>query len=217
MLKNIKTIIFDYDGTLHDSTKIYTYAFRKVFAMMVEAGEATDRDYSEEEITKWLGFTAQEMWDDFMPDLPQDKKNRYSLKIGEYMYEKIQNNEAVLYEGALETLQYLKERGYHVLYLSNCGPDYMNMHAKCFGLRDYFDHMYCTGDYNMAPKYEIFEYIKAAYPGEYLVVGDRFKDIEIADYHKVYTVGALYGFGSKDELASADLLIDDIRDLRKYL
>ncbi len=217
MFKDVKTIIFDYDGTLHDSAKIYIYGFRKVFEMLVSAGEADFREYADEEITKYLGFTAQEMWDDFMPDLAQEKKMFYAKKIGEFMNEKIANREAELYEGALETLQYLKERGYYVLYLSNCGPDYMNKHAACFDLRDYFDHMYCTGDYDMAPKYEIFNHIKAEYPGEYLVVGDRFKDIEIADYHKVYTVGALYGFGSREELASADLLIDDIRDLKKYL
>lgn len=217
MFEDVKTIVFDYDGTLHNSAKIYIYGFRKVLDMLVEAGETTFRDYSDEEITKWLGLTAQEMWDDFMPTLSQEKKNFYSKKVGEYMHEKIMNNEAELYEGALETLQYLKDKGYNVLYLSNCGPDFMNMHADCFHLRDYFDHMYCTGDYNMAPKYEIFDHIKEEYPGEYLVVGDRFKDIEIADYHKVYTAGALYGFGSREELAPADLLINDIRELKEYL
>ena len=51
-MENIKTIIFDYDGTIHDSTKIYSDAFRIVYQQMVKEGEAPWREFSDEEITK---------------------------------------------------------------------------------------------------------------------------------------------------------------------
>jgi phosphoglycolate phosphatase len=216
-MDGIKTIVFDYDGTIHNSAKIYADAFRCVYQQMVSNGEAPVREFTEAEITKWLGYSAQDMWDAFMPELPQEKKMSYSLEIGRLMTERIQNKEAVLYDGALETLQYLKNKGYYILYLSNCGPDYMNMHAECFNLRAYFDHMYCTGDYQQKPKYEIFDIIKEAYPAEYLVVGDRFHDMEIAKYHKVYTAGCAYGFGTRKELEGTDVILEDIRDLQKIL
>lgn len=127
---------------------------------MVSAKDAPERKFQDEEITKWLGYSVQDMWDSFMPEFSQEKKMFYAGEVGRLMTEKIRNKEAVLYDGALETLRYFKDKGYHLLYLSNCGRAYMDMHAECFGLRNYFDHMYCTGDYDQKPKYEIFNVIK---------------------------------------------------------
>ena len=59
--------------------------------------------------------------------------------------------------------------------------------------------------------------IKEKYPSEYLMVGDRFHDMEVARYHKVYTAGCVYGFGSREEIGMADVLLEDIRDLQKIL
>lgn len=216
-MENIKTVIFDYDGTIHNGAKNYIDAFRHVYHQMVADGVAPERNFADEEITRWLGYSAQEMWKTFMPELPEAQQMFYSKKIGQFMFDRVRNKEAVLYEGALETLAYLKQKGYHVVYLSNCGPEYMAIHDACFGLKDYFDHMYCSGDYDFKPKYEIFNVVKECYPGEYLMVGDRFHDMEISKYHKIFTAGCLYGFGSREELKDADVLLEDIRDLQKIL
>ena len=180
-------------------------------------GAAREQSFTDEEITRWLGYSAQEMWHTFMPELPEDQQMFYSKQIGKFMFERVRNKEAVLYEGAEETLNYLREKGYYLLYLSNCGAEYMNIHTECFRLDHYFSHMYCSGDYDFKPKYEIFNRIKERYPGEYLMVGDRFHDMEIARYHKVYTAGCVYGFGSLEELEEADVLLEDIRDLQRLL
>lgn len=216
-MKNIKTVIFDYDGTLHNSTRIYADAFRQVYDRMVYDGVAPAAKFTDEQITKWLGYSAQDMWSTFMPELSVRDQIYYSKEIGQIMTIKIKNKQAVLYDGALETLDYLKNKGYHVLYLSNCGHQFMTMHAECFDLNDYFDHMYCSGDYGNKPKHEIFNVIKENYPGEYLMVGDRFHDMEIAKYHKIYTAGCAYGFGKMSEIEHADVILNDIRELQKLL
>lgn len=216
-MENIQTIVFDYDGTLHNSTKIYTDVFRQVYREMEAAGDVPVREFRDEEITKWLGYSVQAMWDEFQPDFAQEKKMFYAGEIGRLMTEKVRNKEAILYDGALETLQYLKDKGYYLVYLSNCRHAYMDLHSECFGLYNYFDGMYCSGDYEQKPKYEIFHAIKEKYPSEYLMVGDRFHDMEIAQYHKIYTAGCTYGFGSRDEIGMADVLLKDIRDLQKIL
>ena len=72
-MKDVKTIIFDYDGTLHNSTKIYVEAFRQVYREMVSAKDAPEREFQDEEITKWLGYSVQDMWDSFMPEFSQRK------------------------------------------------------------------------------------------------------------------------------------------------
>ena len=216
-MKNIKTVIFDYDGTIHNGAGNYIDAFRHVYHQMVADGAAPERSFEDSEITQWLGYSAQEMWQNFMPELPEEVQMCYSKRIGQFMFDRVKQKKAVLYEGAAETLNYLKEKGYQLIYLSNCGAEYMKIHTECFGLKNYFSQMYCSGDYDFQPKYEIFNVIREACPGEYLVVGDRFHDMEIARYHKVYTAGCLYGFGSREELKDADVLLDDIRDLQKIL
>lgn len=213
----MKTIIFDYDGTIHNSARIYTKAFRRVYNQMVEDGCAPYREFSDSEITVWLGYTAKEMWDRFMPDLADEKKQCYSAEIGRIMTECIRNGEAELYDGAMETLRYLKNQGYYILYLSNCGHDYMNLHAECFGLDEIFDHMYCSGGYGNLPKYEIFQSIQKDFPGPYMMVGDRFHDMEVAEKCGIRSAGCAYGFGTSKELECADVILEDIRDLKKIL
>ena len=43
------TVFFDYDGTLHDSMRLYGPAFRHVYAALVAEGWAEPRAFSDEE------------------------------------------------------------------------------------------------------------------------------------------------------------------------
>ena len=215
--EGIRTVILDYDGTIHDSTRNYIHAFEQAYAFLVEAGHAAPRDWADAEITKWLGYSSKAMWENFMPDLDEEIRAHASKMIGQILFEKAQTGQAVLYPGALETLQALKEKGYRLVFLSNCSRAYMEAHRESFNLDRYFDGMYCTEDFDFIPKYEIFESIQAVFAGGYLIVGDRFQDIEVAEHHPVRTVGCRYGFGFPGELDSADMLIGDIRELNDLL
>jgi len=210
-------VILDYDGTLHDSSKIYVPAFKKAYKYLVDNNKAPQKEWNHSEIVSWLGFSAKDMWDNFMPDLAQEDKDYCSKMIGESMLESIEDNKAQLYDGSLITLKKLKNEGFRLIFLSNCKVDYMNVHIKYFNLDEYFDDFYCTEQYNFEPKYKIFEDIKQKYDGEFIVIGDRFQDIEIAQKHNLKSIGCLYGFGSDDELTTCDYLADDVEDIYKYL
>lgn len=54
--EDIRTIFFDYDGTLHDSLRIYALAFKKAYAYLVEEGHTEPKEWSDKEISHWLGF-----------------------------------------------------------------------------------------------------------------------------------------------------------------
>ena len=51
------TVFFDYDGTLHDSMRLYGPAFRRVYAALVAEGWAEPRAFSDKEIASWLGYS----------------------------------------------------------------------------------------------------------------------------------------------------------------
>lgn len=214
--KDIKTIFFDYDGTIHNSIKVYAPAFKKAYSYLVEEGLAEPKEWNEKEISYWLGFNSIEMWKNFMPELSDEYKNRCRKMIGEEIKKLTEQGKAVLYEGALQTLEYLKSKGYHLIFISNCGNYYMNLHNKVFNLDKYFEEMVCSEKYKFIPKYEILQHIMKNYPKDMVIVGDRKHDVECGKYNNIYAIGCSYGFAVDGEIANADLIIDSITELEKY-
>lgn len=216
-MDKIKNIIFDYDGTLHNSMIIYGQGFRQAYKYLVELGYAQERLWDDNEISKWIGFSSKEMWNEFMPELPEDEKKKCSNIIGSYMIQCINENKAELYEGAIDILEYLKEKGFNLIFLSNCKIEYMEAQRRSFNLDNYFKDFYCTEEFGFIPKYDIFHAIKAKYNGNFLVVGDRYQDMEIAKVYNLVFIGCKYGFGKEGELKDSNFLIHDILEIKEII
>ncbi|MBU3811114.1 MAG: HAD-IA family hydrolase [Candidatus Niameybacter stercoravium] len=216
-MKQIKNILFDYDGTLHNNLKIYIPAFKKAYGYLVEKGYANHRVWKDDEISKWVGYNSKEMWNLFMKDLPDLEKVKCSRIIGSEMIHLLNEQKAELYEGTLEVLGRLKNKGYRLLFLSNCKIEYMNAHRVLFNLDQYFEGFYCTEAFGYKPKYEIFNRINETYRGEFIVVGDREVDIEIALKHNLKSIGCAYGFGRQEELAHAKHIAYSIEEVETII
>ncbi len=214
--ENVKTIYFDYDGTIHESIKIYAPAFRKAYDFLVERNKAKPRLWSDDEIKKWLGFTSGEMWNNFMGDLAESIKNEASSIIGKEMENHILSGNASLYTGALEVLKQLKNRGYKLVFLSNCSLRYMEMSCRTFDLKMYFHEMICSEMYDFIPKHEILHKIKNNYEMDQIIVGDRFYDVESAVKNNIESVFCEYGYGEKSEGDKATVTIKDINEILSY-
>lgn len=213
----MKNLIFDYDGTLHDCIRIYAPAFRQVCRLLAAQGYMEQREWSETEISRWLGYSSREMWDAFAPDLPEEQKKRCSEQIGAEMLRQIQAGNARLYPHVPEILERLKKQGYCLIFLSNCRKAYMEAHRRQFGLERYFSEFYCTEDYDWKPKTEIFPEICRQFAGEFLVIGDRKHDREVARQFHLPFIGCSYGYGKKEELAGADFLAQSPEDILGFL
>ena len=212
-MNNIDTVVFDYDGTLHDTSKIYIAAFRSAYADLVREGYAEERDFSDSDVTKWLGCTASEMWDTFMPQLPDEVKKMSAGRIRSVMAQLIRAGRSRLYDGVPEALSRLKNGGKRLVIMSNCANAYMEEHRRQFALDRFFCEYFCAEQYNYIPKYDILKIIIEKYGASCCVVGDRHHDIEAARMNGVRCVGCRYGFGTEEEIAAADDVIDDIREL----
>jgi phosphoglycolate phosphatase len=165
-------LVFDFDGTLHDTIRIYAPAFRKAYQTLADRGLAESREWTDCEIGGWLGYSSRDMWNMFMPGLPEDEKENCSRLIGEELISAIRAGRARLYEGAEEMLGRLKAEGYRLTFLSNCKIDYMRESIRCFSLKRFFEAFYCTEQYGFAPKHEIFNDILKAYT-QFYHFGDR--------------------------------------------
>lgn len=207
-------LIFDYDGTIHNCMKIYKPSFLKACEYLEENGKIEKKSYTDEQISYWLGFSGDDMWRMFQPNLEQEWREKGRKIIGQEMAEHLDNGDASLFDGAENVLAELKSKGYTLIFLSNCREVYQQKHTKNFGLDRFFDYFYCAETYDFIPKYEIFRrFIKNSHEGDFIAIGDRFHDIETAVKNNLKSVGCAYGYGNPEELKNADIIIDDISEL----
>ena len=89
----------------------------------------------------------------------------------------------------------------------------MERHKRVFGLDKYFDDFYCCEQYDFIPKYVIFRKIKPDYTGDFIVIGDRFHDIETATKNGLKSIGCGYGYGSLEELSAADIIVNSPKEI----
>ncbi|MGN0713372.1 MAG: HAD family hydrolase [Anaerovoracaceae bacterium] len=206
-------LLFDYDGTLHDTAHIYIPAFRLAYHTLVQRGLAPDQDFTDDEIKGWLGYSPKEMWTTLLPDQPWSKLMDASAVVTVEMVRRIADGQARLFPGTEATLRQLKTDGHHLFFLSNCKKAYMKQHQSTFDLERYFEDFYCSEDYDYAPKYEIFLRIQKDHPGSYVIIGDRFHDLQIAEKYGLPAIACSYGYGREDEFSGANERIQDIREL----
>ncbi|MDX9691404.1 MAG: HAD family hydrolase [Acholeplasmataceae bacterium] len=216
-MNDVKTIIFDYDGTIHHSLIIYEKAFKEAYQYLVKLGIAPVKHWHQDEIKKFLGQNPKEMWESFFLRLSDETIQKASSIIGLSMKEQIESGKAVLYDGAIELLSYLKQKGYKLIYLSNSKRYYMDVNKNAFKLGQYFDLMICSEDYNYLSKTEIIKKIRHEFIGEIVIIGDRIHDIEAGNKNNLYTIACDYGYGSSEELMTANIHIENINQLYDIL
>ncbi|BEP29525.1 HAD family hydrolase [Helicovermis profundi] len=217
MFKNIKTIFFDFDGTLHNGKKVYIPAFKEGYKYLVENGYADEKEFSSQEVAMWLGYNEKDMWNTFMPNLPESIQKKASKIIGSTMDKLVEKGEASLFDESIDTLKYLKEKGYTLLFLSNCTESYKDFSIINFKLQDYFDDYLTAERFNNIPKEDIIKKVMSKYKMDMVMIGDRFHDIKAGKENDLYTIGCSYGYGSKDELKEADTIIASIGELKNIL
>jgi len=145
-------LIFDYDGTLHETMKIYAPAVYDTVRWLntscgVPAGEP-DRA----KIQSWLGMNTADMWNDFMPQLDEDLKRRAALRIGEGMRAELAAGRGGWYDGTRTMLDRLKSRGFTMAVLSNCGVSYARLHWDYFRMDRWFTAFFPCECWDHAPK-----------------------------------------------------------------
>ena len=214
-MKQIKTLFFDYDGTIHRTLDIYKSAFEQAKNWLITENVLSDSDVDQLDLSHFLGMAPKAMWDLFLPNQTNEIKEKASAIVSNEMKRLIESNQAVWYEHADATLSYLKNKGYKLILISNCKSYYMRAHDQSFKMADrYFDLLLASEDFGFISKDQIIEQVADYFKEPAAIIGDRKMDIDAGQACGFLTIGCLYGYGSKAELDHADLKIHDISELQ---
>ncbi len=215
-MRNYDIVLFDLDGTLTDSApgilNSVRYACRKLGLEM--PGEATLR--------KFLGPPLIDSFRELV-GLSDTEADRAVSAFREYFPTKgIFENE--VYPGVPALLAGLKAAGKTVVIATSKPEEYAKRIMEHFDLAQYCDFVCgATLDETRTDKAEVIAYALETAgitdKSSVVMVGDREHDVVGAKKNGLPCVGAVYGYGSAEELtaAGAAALAETVMDLHKIL
>lgn len=130
-----KGILFDLDGTLWDSSEEVAFSWKQALEQRADV----EKDITMEDIQGVMGKTMEDIADILFSEFDSKKRMElldYCCKV-ENDY--IQSHGGKLLKGLEETLQELKEAGYHLYIVSNCQVGYIEAFLEYHKLSQYFD------------------------------------------------------------------------------
>lgn len=207
----MKTIIFDFDGTVGDTLHCIVNTFNYTFDTMNVPKPDTQK------IINLIGLPLVDMYRR-LSDLDeagiQTIAQLYHNHFNDFVEEGVQS-----FPHVKETLRTLYEKGYILAIATSRGRDSLSMLLDILELSPYISIKMADEDViNKKPAPEMVLKIleqTSTPPSEVLVVGDTVYDIEMGQRAGCQTCGVSYGNNTREQLLAqgADSVIDDMAEL----
>jgi phosphoglycolate phosphatase len=201
-------VVFDLDGTLLRTgvTSLPTVADTcREFGVPVPPEEVT---------MSFPGRPASAWYDWLRAMAPPGREDAFVAAADRRELAHVAGPEAP-YPGVFQVMRRLHVDGYRLEMCTNATPTYASSFLEGHSLTPWFAGVRCAGQGYASKPAMVAEALREAnVPAAHVaVVGDRADDLAAARENGARCVGARYGFGAPEELAGADVLIDDLRDL----
>lgn len=194
-------IIFDLDGTLADSSRGILWSFRATL-------ERLDRPVDDQLLRQLIGPPLGESFR-ILGVAEEDIDQVVELYRGFYAERGL--FEAHLYDGVATTLEDASSEGIRLAVATAKRVDFAQLMLDALGVGRLFDVIAGASiDLRVTSKYDVMAQVLAGWsiddPDDVWMVGDRHFDMVAARAHGVGAIGALWGFGSAEELRDAGAL-----------
>ena len=199
-MKEYNYYFFDFDGTLCDTTEGIFNSI--IYSLECYGIKETDR----KKLNFFVGPPLFESYKTIYNVSDEDAnwliakyRERYKTKAAE---------ESALYEGIVDLLKELKNRGKKIGIASSKPILFVEEISKHHGIDIYYDFI-SAEDFknNHSSKKDLInaclEFFGNPEKSEVIMIGDRFYDIDGAKAVGVDSAGAVYGFGTEEELTNA--------------
>lgn len=212
MTNKITTVLFDLDGTLIDTNELiittYLHTLEKYFPSK----------YQREDVLPFLGPTLHEVFGNMDPD-------RVEEMVSEYRAFNLANHDELVkeFEGVLETVKTLKERGYKLAIVTTKRHDVSLKGLRLMKLEDYFEVIVAYDHVEKVkpdpePIFKALEQLGST-PEESIMVGDNFHDILAGKNAGTATAGVAWSIKGREYVAKyePDYMLENMKDLLTIL
>lgn len=194
MIKGIKLVIFDLDGTLVDAYPAITSSVNHTLKSL--GHPAADKSA----IRKSVGWGDENLLKAFIPE--KELKNALSVYRKDHAGSLLRGSR--LLPGAGKVLSYLKKKGYLLGIASNRPTRFSMIIIRHLGLNKYFDLILCADKLKyIKPHPQILQKILKGLkvsPAEALYIGDMYIDVRTGKAACVRTIAVATGSSSLKEL-----------------
>jgi len=195
--KQYKFVIFDWDGTLMDSTS------RIVSCMQTTARIAGYTVPTIDEVKSIIGLSMDAVVNQIFPDATKKHKNKLK-DIYRTQYVEVDQTPSPLFEGSLGLLERLRSNQINIAIATGKARAGLNRALKSVNLHEYFEYSICADEAESKPHPEMIHRllkITGHTLDETLVVGDSVHDMGMAKRAGVDAVGVTTGANNHQQLS----------------
>ena len=213
MNKRYDLIVFDWDGTVMDST-----------AVIADSIQAACRDLNltipdDETARHVIGLGLDQALRHAVPDMPEAMRPNL---VERYRHHFLAQDQAIpLFDGARETIAELHEAGYRLGVATGKSCAGLNRAMEATGMKNYF-HATRTADQTLskpdpAMLFELMDELGTS-AGRTLMVGDTTHDVQMAQNAKVDVVAVGHGAHPPEQLRELNplALVGNFAELRAW-
>lgn len=216
-MKGFSNLLFDFDGTLFDTSPGVFASFRKVTE---HYGMEIEQDIYNKMIGPPLSFTFKNFY-----KLP-DNEIENAIKLYKKYYEAEGMYNCVIYDGVVELIKKCRAQG-KMICVATSKPELLARKIlERNGMLELFDFV---GGSDMEEKFRVSKVDVVNYvlknqglenrKAETLMIGDRYFDVEGSHAAGLKCLGILWGFGDRKEFQehNADFICETPEDVWEFL
>ncbi|MED3981410.1 HAD family hydrolase [Priestia megaterium] len=210
----LQSLIFDMDGTLFQTDKILELSLDDAFNHLRTINQ-WDASTPIDKYREIMGVPLPKVWEALLPT-HSDKIRKYTddyfLKS---LVENIRKGKGALYPNVKEVFSYLKENNCSIYIASNGLKEYLEAIVDHYDLDNWVTETFSIQQIQTLDKGDLVKKIIKKYDIKHAaVVGDRLSDINAARDNDLMAVGCNFDFAQEAELVQADVVIDDLMELK---
>jgi phosphoglycolate phosphatase-like HAD superfamily hydrolase len=212
----MSVVIFDMDGTLVDSEELALRSAEDGLAEYFARKGIPPRIPRREDLRVLVGLPSLEYFAGLLPEEFRVDAALLRAHVVHHEIRRLREGEGRLFPGVREMLATLRKEGFTLALVSNCGRAYLDGNLEHQGLRNFLDLAYCLDD-GPSKTANVAGVLSRTGRRSGYMVGDRLSDIEAGRANGLTTVGCAFGFGTPEEIATADHLIGSPLDLLRVV
>ncbi|EUJ10512.1 haloacid dehalogenase superfamily enzyme, subfamily IA [Methylophilaceae bacterium 11] len=214
MQKQYDLIVWDWDGTLADSTGMITNALVKA------AQQVGLPALDPAKATSIIGLGLRESIYALFGDLPEAQARDLAAQYNTNYY--AGESEIPLFPGAFDTIIELNKRGYKLAVATGKGRRGLNLALQHCGLTQYFHATKTVDECFSKPHPQMLDALMdelVVMPERTLMIGDTHYDLQMAKNAGVHTAAVTYGAQSAVQLSpyNPEYVFNSFHDLSTWL